>query len=485
MNDMGPLKTDRLYIGGEWVAPQATGTIDVVSPHSAEVIGRVPDSSTADVDAAVAAARTAFDEGPWPRMTPAERADALARWGEVYAARSGEMAEIITREMGCPLLFSQIAQAPMPQLILQFFTNLIREYPFEERRDGFLGPVLVRKEPIGVAAAITAWNTPQFVAMSKLAPALAAGCTTVFKAPPEAPLDAYLLAETVEEAGLPPGVVNVIPAGAEAGAHLVSHPGIDIVAFTGSTNVGRIIAARCGELLRPVTLELGGKSAAIVLDDADLDVLAGGLPMSSFLNNGEACIAQTRILASRSRYDEVVDVVAGVASSLVVGDPMDLATGIGPMVSARHRDRVESYITLGRDEGAKVVAGGGRPAGLESGWYVEPTVFRDVDNSMRIAREEIFGPVVVVIPYEDEDDAVRIANDSDYGLAGSVWTADAAHGLDVARRVRTGTYGINMYLMDFVSPFGGYKASGLGREFGPEGLEEYLESKSIAGAPSP
>jgi aldehyde dehydrogenase (NAD+) len=473
--------TDRLYIGGDWVAPRSTDVVDVVSPHREEVIARVPDGSPADIDAAVAAARTAFDEGPWPRMTPGERADVLARIGEGYAARLGDMAQVITDEMGSPIIFSQIAQAPMPLLILQFFTDLVRDYAFEDRRQGVLAPVLVRREPIGVAAAITAWNTPQFVAMSKIAPALAAGCTAVLKAPLEAPLDAYLLGEIVAEAGLPPGVLNIVPAGVAGGEHLVSHPGVDTVAFTGSTPVGRKIAAACGALLRPVTLELGGKSAAIVLDDADLDVLAGGLELASFLNNGEACIAQTRILASRSRYDEVVECVASVASGFNVGDPNDPANNIGPLVNARHRDRVEGYITLGQEEGAKIVTGGGRPSGQDTGFYVEPTVFSGVRNDMRIAQEEIFGPVVVVIPYEDEADAIRIANDSDYGLAGSVWTADADRGLDVARQVRTGTYGINSYLMDFVAPFGGYKASGLGREFGPEGLYEYLEHKTIAG----
>jgi aldehyde dehydrogenase (NAD+) len=463
---------DQLYIGGDWVAPASTERFAVVSPHSEEVIAHVPAGSKADIDAAVAAARTAFDEGPWPRMAPAERADVLAKLGEGYAARLGDMAQAITDEMGSPITFSQIAQAPMPMLILQYYTELARTFEFEDRRQGILAPVLVRREPVGVAAAITAWNTPQFVAISKLAPALAAGCTVVLKVPPEAPLDAYILAELAEEAGLPAGVLNIVPAGPEASEHLVSHPGVDTVAFTGSTAVGRRIATACGQLLRPVTLEL---------DDADLDVLAGGLELASFINNGEACIAQTRILASRSRYDEVVDVVAGVAAGFKVGDPSDPTTNIGPLVSERHRERVESYIALGQQEGAKVVTGGGRPSGQDTGWYVEPTVFRGVANDMRIAREEIFGPVVVVIPYDDEADAVRIANDSDYGLAGSVWTGDAERGLDVARRVRTGTYGINAYLMDFVAPFGGYKASGLGREFGPEGLLEYLEHKTIAG----
>jgi aldehyde dehydrogenase (NAD+) len=473
--------TDKLYIGGDWVAPRSSETFGVVSPHTEEVIATVAAGSTADIDAAVAAARTAFDEGPWARMTPAERADVLARLTEGYTARMGDLAQAITDEMGCPITFSQLGQVPMPLLMLQYYTDLARTFEFEDRRQGMLSSVIVRREPIGVAAAITAWNTPQFVAISKIAPALAAGCTVVLKVPPEAPLDAFILGEIAHEAGLPAGVLNIVPAGPEASEHLVSHPGVDTVAFTGSTVVGRKIAAACGALLRPVTLELGGKSAAIVLDDADLNVLAGGLELASFLNNGEACIAQTRILASRARYDEVVDTVASVAAGFQVGDPSDPATNVGPMVTARHRDRVESYIKLGQDEGAKIVTGGGRPAGQTQGWYVEPTVFSGVTNDMRVAREEIFGPVVCVIPYDDEADAIRIANDSDYGLAGSVWTADAAHGLDVARQVRTGTYGINAYLMDFVAPFGGYKASGLGREFGPEGLLEYLEHKTIAG----
>jgi len=280
---------------------------------------------------------------------------------------------------------------------------------------------------------------------------------------------------------VPKGVVSVLPAGREVGEHLVRHPGVDKIAFTGSTAAGRRIATICGEKLKRCSLELGGKSAAIILDDADLASTIEGLKFASLMNNGQACVAQTRILASRARYGEVVDALGEMVSSLVIGDPADAATEIGPLVAERQQERVEKYVALGQEEGARVVTGGnGRPDGMDKGWYVRPTVFADVDNSMRIAREEIFGPVLAVIGFDDERDAVRIANDSEYGLAGSVWTGDVDRGLDIARRVRTGTYGVNQYTMDFIAPFGGYKASGIGREFGPEGLEEYLELKSIA-----
>jgi betaine-aldehyde dehydrogenase len=326
--------------------------------------------------------------------------------------------------------------------------------------------VLVRKEPVGVVGAIMPWNVPQFTMMSKLAPALVSGSTIVLKPSPETPLDIFLLAQIAHDAGIPAGVINIVPAGREVGEHLVTHPGVDKIAFTGSTAAGRRIASLCGEQLKRVSLELGGKSAAIICDDADLDATIEGLKMASLMNNGQACIAQTRILASRSRYAEVVDALGAMVGGMKVGDPLDFETEIGP------------------DEGARVITGGGRPDGLDKGWYVEPTLFADVDNSMRIAQEEIFGPVLVAIPYDDEEQAVAIANDSDFGLAGSVWTADTDRGLDIARRVRTGTYGINQYLMDFASPFGGFKSSGIGREFGPEGLSQYLESKSIALPPA-
>jgi aldehyde dehydrogenase (NAD+) len=324
------------------------------------------------------------------------------------------------------------------------------------------------------------WNVPQYVTMAKLAPALLAGCTIVIKPSPETPLDALFMAQMIEEAGLPKGVVSVVPSGREVSEHLVRHPAVDKIAFTGSTPAGRRIAGICGEQLKRFSLELGGKSAAIVLDDADLDQSIQGLKYASILNNGQTCVAQTRILASRKRYDEVVDVLATMVSSLTVGDPADPATDVGPLAAQRQQGQVEKYIALGQEEGAQIVVGGsGRPAGLDKGWYVQPTVFANVDNRMRIAREEIFGPVLTVIAYDDVDDAVRIANDSEYGLAGSVWTADVEQGLDIARRVRTGTYGINQYGSDFNAPFGGFKSSGIGREFGPEGLQHYVELKSV------
>jgi len=471
----------RLFIGGEWVEPAGTGTIDVISPHSEELVGRVPEGTAADIDRAVAVARDAFDNGEWPRLSPEERIAAVQKFSEAYAAHIPDMAAVITEEMGSPISFSNLAQSPAPWMMLNTFVQIAGEYPWEERRQGVLGSdVVVRREPVGVVGAIVPWNVPQFVTMSKLAPALIAGCTIVIKPSPETPLDAFLMADILNEAGIPKGVVSVIPAGREVGEHLVRHPGVDKIAFTGSTAAGRRIASICGEQLKRVSLELGGKSAAIILDDADLAATIQGLKFASLMNNGQACVAQTRILASRERHDEVVDALSEMVGAMTVGDPQDEATEVGPLVAERQQERVEKYIAVGQEEGAKVVVGGnGRPSGLEKGWYVKPTVFSGVDNSMRIAREEIFGPVLAVIPYDDTDDAVRIANDSEYGLAGSVWTGDIDQGLDIARRVRAGTYGVNQYTMDFIAPFGGYKGSGLGREFGVEGLSHYVELKSI------
>jgi aldehyde dehydrogenase (NAD+) len=468
---------DRLFIGGEWVAPAGTGTVDVVSPHTEEVIGRVPEATPADIDRAVASAREAFDHGPWPRMKPAERAAVVGRLAALFGERSAEMAALITEEMGSPITFSQLGQTGQAQAVYSYFAG--SGYEQEEERPGMLGPVTVRREPVGVVAAIVPWNVPQFIIALKLAPALVAGCTVVVKPAPETPLDSYPLAEMLTEAGVPRGVVGIVAAGRETGEHLVRHPGVDTVAFTGSTAAGRRIGAICGEQLKRCTLELGGKSAAIILDDADLDATMGWLKLASLMNNGQACVAQTRILASRGRYDEVAGALTETVRGMAVGDPGDPATEIGPLVAERQRDRVEGYIRIGRDEGATVALGGtGRP--YDRGWYVTPTVFTGVSNDMRIAREEIFGPVLTVIPYEDEADAVRIAGDSEYGLAGTVWTADADHGMEIARQVRTGTYGVNTYMIESSSPFGGYKASGVGRELGPEGLAAYLEYKSIA-----
>jgi len=339
----------------------------------------------------------------------------------------------------------------------------------------------VTKEPVGVVGAIAPWNVPLFIAAAKLAPSLVAGCTVVYKPAPETPFDAFRLAEIFTEAGLPKGVLSVIPAGREVSEHLVKHPGVDKISFTGSGVGGKRIGGLCGERLKRCTLELGGKSAAIILDDADLSTAIPTLLPNAIMNNGQACISQTRILAPRARYDEVVDALVASVAGLPVGDPLDPETAVGPVVAERQRARIEGYFDSGREEGATVALGGGRPAGLDKGWFVEPTVFSNVDNKMKIAQEEIFGPVLVVIPYDGDEQAVEIANDSNYGLSGSVWTADNDRGLGIARQVRTGTYMLNGGTpIDFATPFGGYKESGVGREFGPEGLESFLEKKSIS-----
>jgi betaine-aldehyde dehydrogenase len=365
-------------------------------------------------------------------------------------------------------------------MILDYYAGLGSTFAFDTVKDGLMGPVLVAKEPVGVVAAITPWNVPLFLACAKLAPALLSGSTVVFKPAPETPLDANVLAEIFAEAGLPKGVLSVVPAGREVSEHLVKHPGVDKISFTGSGVGGKRIGGLCGERLKRCTLELGGKSAAIILDDADLSTVIPTLLPNSIMNNGQACIAQTRILAPRERYDEVVDAVVAGVSAMTVGDPLDPATEVGPVVAERQRTRILGYLDSGREEGATVALGGGRPAAFSKGWYVEPTVFSDVDNKMRIAQEEIFGPVLVVIPYDGDTEAVEIANDSSYGLCGSVWTADNDRGLGVARQVRTGTYMLNTPVpIDFAAPFGGYTESGVGREFGPEGLESFLEQKSI------
>jgi aldehyde dehydrogenase (NAD+) len=471
---------DRLYIGGEWVEPSSSSTIDVVSPTTEEIVGRVPEAQNADIDRAVAAAKDAFEHGPWPQMTPAERAVVLSKAAEAIRNDMQGIAELISGEMGSPVSWGLLAQVLAPTMILDYYAGLGSTFQFDTVKDGLLGPVLVAKEPVGVVAAITPWNVPLFLAAAKLAPALLSGSTVVFKPAPETPLDANLFAEILETAGLPKGVLSVVPAGREVGEHLVNHPDVNKVSFTGSSLAGKKIGAACGANLKRFSLELGGKSAAILLDDVNL---AEALPLmmpNAIMNNGEACISLTRILAPRHRYQEVTEALADQMRNMKVGDALDPATEVGPLVAERQRDRVENYIKIGQDEGAKVALGGGRPDGIDKGWFVEPTLFVDVDNSMRIAQEEIFGPVLSVIPYDSDDDAVSIANDSDYGLCGGVFTADNDRGLGVARRVRTGTYMVNSSTpIDFSSPFGGYKESGMGREFGEDGLELFLEKKTI------
>ena len=470
---------DRLFIGGELAAPSGTGTIDVVNPFTEQVMGRVPEGTEADIDAAVSAARTAFDTTDWSERTVAERCAILANASALIQARMDELTGLISTQMGSPSGWGMFGQVLAPSMVLDFYASLGESYATSETRAGMFGPVEVRKEPMGVVAGIIPWNVPLFEAVMKVAPAVVAGCAVVLKPAPETPLDAYVFAELMEEAGLPAGVLSILPAGREVGEYLVTHPLVDKVTFTGSTAAGRKIAAACGELLRPVTLELGGKSAAIVLDDADLAAVVPQLLDAGIMNNGQACVAQTRILASRDNYDAVLDAVTEAVAAMKVGDPGDPETQIGPLVAERQRDRVLGLIAKGVDEGARVTTGGGRPA-IDRGWFVEPTVFGDVDNKMTIAQEEIFGPVLSVIPFQDEADAIAIANDSPYGLSGSVWSADGAHAAEVARKIRTGTINVNHFAMAFGAPFGGYKNSGLGRELGPEGVDAFMEKKAIS-----
>jgi betaine-aldehyde dehydrogenase len=474
---------DKLYVGGRWCSPESSKRITVVSPHSGEPVGSTPCAVPADVDRAVAAARTAFDTTEWPHLPPADRALTVQRILDAYLVRTEEMAETIITEMGSPRWFAELAQGPAGAAMLSTFLDAAQSIEWESTGQGHNPGTMVRREPVGVVGAITPWNVPQLVIVPKLAPALLAGCTIVLKAAPESPLDALLLAEIIEEAGVPEGVVSILVGERDAGEHLVRHPDVDKVAFTGSSAVGRRIASVCGERLARVSLELGGKSAAIVLEDADLTRTAEGLKFASFLNSGQACVAQTRVLVPRARYDDAVDALAAMVEAITVGDPADPATYVGPLVAERQQFRVLAYLEQAVAEGARTVVGGtAKPPQTGNGWYVAPTLLAGVDNAMTVAREEIFGPVVCLIPYDGEDDAVRIANDSPLGLAGSVWSKDKAHARDLASRIRAGMVGINGFAPDLWSPFGGYKQSGIGREYGPVGIEGYLEYKSIYGA---
>jgi aldehyde dehydrogenase (NAD+) len=396
-----------------------------------------------------------------------------------HRPRGAETARRVSSQNGMPLAVANQLEAVFPALLLRYYASLATDAAFEERRPGMLGGAsLVLRVPIGVVGAIVPWNVPQAITFLKLAPALAAGCTLVLKPSPETVLDAFLMAEAAIEAGMPAGVLNIVPGGRELGAYLVSHPYVDKVSFTGSTAAGRTIAETCGRLLRPVTLELGGKSAAIVLDDADLASTIESFFAATLLNNGQICWLGTRILAPQNRYSEIVDTITGLVDSLQVGDALDPATQIGPLVSDAQRRRVEGYIEKGKADGAWLTSGGGRPEGLDAGWFVDPTVFADVDNASTIAQEEIFGPVLSVIPYRDEDEAVTIANDSAYGLGGSIWTSDPDRGTAVAPD-RLRNHGVNGYMNDPTAPFGGVKASGLGREMGPEGMHAFQVLKTI------
>jgi aldehyde dehydrogenase (NAD+) len=468
------------FIGGTWTAPAGTGRLDVISPSTEEAVGEVPAATTADIDRAVAAARSAFDDGPWPRTSPGERAAVLGRAAGILRKRVSEIAGVTVDEMGCAISQAPQAQTGMVAPLFDYYAGLIRGFEFEREVIAGERAGLVTNEPVGVVAAIIPWNAPVTLAAWKTAPSLAAGCTVVIKPPPEAPLSTFILAEALEEAGVPDGAVSVVPGGRDVGEHLVTHPGTDKVAFTGSTAAGKRIMSLCGDQVKRVSLELGGKSAAIILDDADLASVVPALVGGAMHLSGQVCGAHTRVLVPRSRYDETVEAAAATASAVPVGDPHDPNVLVGPLVAERQRDRVEGYIALAVQAGARVAAGGARPAHLPKGWYVAPTILADVDNSMRVAREEIFGPVLCLIPYSGEDDAVRIANDSPYGLAGGVWTADPARGLRVARRMRTGSIAINGTYPPFpLVPFGGFRESGLGRELGPEGLRSFLEPRSI------
>jgi acyl-CoA reductase-like NAD-dependent aldehyde dehydrogenase len=470
---------NEFFIGGQWVKPASDRRFTLVNASTEEIIGTVPEAVEADVDRAVAAARQALENSAWTTMTPAERAQVMLRFAEALARRVDDTARAVSAQNGMPLSISGMFEGQFPLGLLQYYAQLVQSIPQEEKRPSQMGrETLVTRQPVGVVAAVVPWNFPATLAMTKIAPALAAGCTVVIKPSPGTVLDSYVFAEAAAEAQVPPGVLNWVAADRAVGAYLVSHPGVDKVAFTGSTAAGRAIARACGELLRPVTLELGGKSAALILEDADLNLVAQGLQSASLFNNGQACYNCTRVLAPASRYAEVVEALRAMAAGLNVGSALDPATAVGPMASALHRDRVESYIAKGREE-ARLVTGGGRPRQLDRGWFVEPTIFADVANSATIAQEEIFGPVLSVIPYKDDADAVRIANDSAYGLGGSVWSRDGERALAVARRVQTGTIGINGYVPAIGSPFGGVKASGLGRELGPEALGGYQQWKSV------
>jgi len=475
-----PTHLDRLFVGGSWLPPRLGGRIKLVSPHDETLLTTVAEGTAEDVDRAVAAARAAFDAGPWPRLAPVERADYIRRLARELEPRIPELARAWVDQVGA-------LQSIAPVVIgagnfwFDYFANQIGTYPFEERRAPFdgHGEAWVVREPVGVVAAIAPWNNPFGIMTGKLAPALLAGCTVVMKPAPESPLETYIIAEAAEAVGFPPGVINLLTTHREAADHLASHPGIDKVSFTGSVTAGRRIASVCGDRLARCTLELGGKSAAILLDDCDIDAAAKTLAATICMSAGQVCATLSRAIVSERRHDELIEALTAALAAIRVGDPHDPATQMGPLSMERQRARVERYIEAGRQEGAVLVAGGSRPAHLSRGYYIEPTLFTRVDSRMRIAREEIFGPVLCVLTARDEEDAARIANDSEFGLYGAVFSADATAAYRIARQLRVGTVSHNIFRFDPSLPFGGFKHSGIGREGGSEGLSSFTELKSV------
>ncbi len=467
------------FIGGDWARPSSDRELSVISPVTEETLLKFAEATERDVDTAVAAARTAFDEGPWPRTPPAERARMLRKVADALERRLPELANAWTGQVGAPIGLTKYASMQAP-LLFRFYADLVAKWPIIDERkrdDGKIARVV--KEPAGVVAAITPWNAPLVLLCYKVAPALAAGCTIVSKPAPETPVDAYLLAECIAEAELPPGVFNVIPAGREVGDYLIRHPGIDKISFTGSTAAGRHIASVAAQRLTRTSFELGGKSAAVVMPDADVGAMLKSLVPYSMPITGQVCFSLTRILVPESRAQEVTDAYVEAIKKVNVGDPFEPTTNMGPLTMARQLERVQGYIAKGKQEGANLLIGGGRPKSQSKGYFIEPTVFTGVDSRMTIAQEEIFGPVVSIIRYKDENDAIRIANDTQYGLHGAIYTADPEKGFELARRVRSGSVTVNGLIVDPKMPFGGFKQSGIGREGGIEGLDLYFETKTV------
>ncbi len=481
-NDISaPLRhADRFFIGGEWVEPSSDAVIDVIDSTSEQLFFSVAEAKEPDMTRAVAAARQAFDQGPWPRLSHEQRADYLRAIASALEGRTEDLGQIWPRESGVLHVVAKGSVAGAAATF-NYYAGLAQTFPFEEEAQPSMGGKfgLLVREPVGVVGAIIPWNAPLGLITYKIAPALLAGCTVVLKASPEAPGEAYVMAEIAEAVGLPPGVLNVVTADREVSELLVRDPRVDKITFTGSTAAGRRIASLCGERIARCTLELGGKSAAVILDDMDLTTAATSLARAECFLAGQVCSSLTRIVVSQNRHDELVDALAGIFSQVQVGDPFDAQTNMGPLVAERQRDRVEGYIAKGVEEGATLATGGGRPAHLDRGWFIEPTVFGNVDNSSTIAQEEIFGPVLSVIPAQNEQDAIAIANDTIYGLNASVFTNDVERARDVARQLRSGTVGHNAFRTDFGIAFGGFKQSGIGREGGTEGLHPFLETKTV------